>query len=87
MRVVTSKQLDNTYLWDFLAVQWLRLHASTVRGMGFIPGQGIKIMVQPKKKSYLWLGCWDILYFSEKCGKDINATCGLDSSEYAINEP
>ena len=53
MRVVTSKQLDNTYLWDFLAVQWLRLHASTVRGMGFIPGQGIKIMVQPKKKSYL----------------------------------
>ena len=73
MRVVTSKQLDNTYLWDFLAVQWLRLHASTVGGMGFIPGQG--------------LGCWDILYFSEKCGKDINATCGLDSSEYAINEP
>ena len=40
MRVVTSKQLDNTYLWDFLAVQWLRLHASTVGGTGSIPGQG-----------------------------------------------
>ena len=37
MRVVTSKQLDNTYLWDFLAVQWLRLHASTVGGAGLIP--------------------------------------------------
>ena len=26
---------------------------STAGGTGFIPGQGIKIMVQPKKKSYL----------------------------------
>ena len=26
-----------------LAVQWLRLHASTARGMGLIPGQGAKI--------------------------------------------
>ena len=28
---------------DFLAVQWLRLHASTVGGIGSIPGQGTKI--------------------------------------------
>ena len=27
-----------------LAVQWLRLHASTARGMGLIPGQGTKIL-------------------------------------------
>ena len=27
----------------FLAVQWLRLHTSTARGVGSIPGQGSKI--------------------------------------------
>ena len=26
-----------------LAVQWLRVHASTAGGMGLIPGQGTKI--------------------------------------------
>ena len=32
-------------------VQWLRLHASTARGAGLIPGQGTKILhaMQPKK--------------------------------------
>ena len=29
--------------WNFLAVQWLGLHASTAEGMGSIPGQGTKI--------------------------------------------
>ena len=53
MRVVTSKQLDNIYMWDFLAVLRLRLHTSTAGDMCFISGQGIKIKVQPKKKSYL----------------------------------
>ena len=37
-----------------LAVQWLRLHASTAGGMGSIPGQGTKIpqaaALQPKEK-------------------------------------
>ena len=36
----------------FLVVQWLRLHASTSRGMGLIPGWGTKIpyTVDKKKK-------------------------------------
>ena len=29
--------------WTFLVVQWLRLHISTSRGTGSIPGQGTKI--------------------------------------------
>ena len=42
-----------------LAVQWLRLHASTTGGMGLIPGQGTKILHatqcgQKKKKK---VGC------------------------------
>ena len=43
MRVVTSKQLDNTYLWDFLAVQWLRHTALTGEGLDSVPGRGTKI--------------------------------------------
>ena len=36
--------------WTSL-VQWLRLHASTARGVGLMPGQGTKILhaMQPKK--------------------------------------
>ena len=36
-----------------LVVQWLRLHASTARGLGLIPGQGTKIHIpqgEAKKK-------------------------------------
>ena len=36
-----------------LAVQWLRLSASTARGMGSTPGQGTEVLsavVSPKKK-------------------------------------
>ena len=29
--------------WDLLAVQWLRVHASTIGGVELIPGQGIGI--------------------------------------------
>ena len=37
-----------------LAVQWLRLWASTARGKGLIPGQGPKIphVAQPKKQEW-----------------------------------
>ena len=31
-------------IWGSLAVQWLRLHASTARGADSIPGQGTKIL-------------------------------------------
>jgi len=31
-----------------LVVQWLRLHASTPRGMGLIPDQGTKILHAPQ---------------------------------------
>ena len=34
----------------FLVVQWLRLHASTSRGMGLIPGWGTKIPYTVAKK-------------------------------------
>ena len=39
-------------LGNSLAVQWLRLRASTAGGMGSIPGRGIKILhvVRPKKE-------------------------------------
>ena len=30
-------------MWTSLVVQWLRLHASSARGMGLIPGWGTKI--------------------------------------------
>ena len=40
-----------------LAVQWLRLHASTARSLGLIPGQGTKIShakwQEQKKKNFL----------------------------------
>ena len=35
---------------DFLAVQWLRLCASTARDLGLIPGQGTNIPKPEKKK-------------------------------------
>ena len=44
-----------------LAVQWLRLHASTAGSAGLIPGWGTKIphatTRQQKKKSFLFLIC------------------------------
>ena len=48
-----------------LAVQWLRLHASNVGGMGWIPGQGAKITNatihgQKKKKKVANSNKWDI---------------------------
>ena len=38
-----------------LSVQWLRLHASTSRGVGSIPGRGTMILHagQPKKEIFL----------------------------------
>ena len=30
--------------WDLLAVQWLRIHASTAGDIGSIPSQGTKIL-------------------------------------------
>ena len=35
---------DKKHVGNFLAVQWLRLHASTARGKGSIPGQGTEIL-------------------------------------------
>ena len=35
--------MHSNYLGDFLAVQWLGLHASTAGDIGLIPGWGIKI--------------------------------------------
>ena len=56
-----------------LAVQWLRLHASTAGGTGLIPGQGTKIphatRCGKKKKKWGWtqgtpLGCqyWEVAH-------------------------
>ena len=56
-----------------LVVQWLRLHASTVEGLGSIPGWGIKTpacpKTQPKKKKNLgrypsFLAPWSLPYQS-----------------------
>ena len=35
--------IRNTFLGAYLAVQWLRLSASTAGSMGLIPGRGTKI--------------------------------------------
>ena len=48
---------DSRFYGTSLAVQWLRLHASTARGTALIPGQGIKIPravwhCQKKKRKY-----------------------------------
>ena len=39
-----------------LAVQWLRLRASTAGGTGLIPGQGTKIPPKKKKKGKMMTG-------------------------------
>ena len=53
--------LKSGYAGTSLAVQWLRLCASTVAGMGSIPGQGTKIPRamhvhgQKTNKQKIWL--------------------------------
>ena len=52
-------------LGNFLAVQWLRLHASTTEGMGSVPGWGTKIphtAWHGQKKKVLISLSWPILY-------------------------
>ena len=42
--------------WDFLAVQWLRLCASTAGGMGLIPGCRSKIPHAVQCGLWVWQG-------------------------------
>ena len=44
--MVTLKDVmhQKRFWGTFLEVQWLRLHAPNVGGMGLIPGQGTKIL-------------------------------------------
>ena len=73
---------QNVPAWTSLAVQWLRLHASTAGGMGLIPGGGTKILnaVQcgdPKKSFANEYGLWksDPVFMTRKrrcCHPDFN---------------
>ena len=53
--IIYTKHLEHLYYRISLAVQWLRLRASTAGGSGSIPGQGPKVphakgQSQKKKK-------------------------------------
>ena len=54
--IIYTKHLEHLYYRISLAVQWLRLRASTAGGSGSIPGQGPKVphakgQSQKKKKN------------------------------------
>ena len=61
--------------WDFLAVQWLKLSASTARGTGSISGQGTKVPhpVWPKKKKKYVCVCVFIIVNVKNIFKKISA--------------
>ena len=44
VHAIAGKKFKNPEVGTSLAVQYLRLHASTVRGINSIPGQGTKIL-------------------------------------------
>ena len=65
--IVWDQKINQEWVWGTsLAVQWLRLQASTAGNMGSTPGRGTKILhvmwcrEREKKRSFT-LYCWDNL--------------------------
>ena len=66
-KLIKKKNLEET---GRTSIQWLRIHAFTVRGVGSIPDQGTKILhalqCHQKKKKILKLGNEVNLFIFEK---------------------